>query len=205
VRATVWAHFTAATCTPGGGVAFAVLVSRSFCFPIQMNFAENRKWPSSRRWRGRPADGVGESMRRGQSKRRAAPAKLLQRTRRRINRRKAAHQPRRRGTRPVHSAGGRTQIHHKYHIFKTTTRDLLYRLAGPETASLAIGSQWASTSTKPVAQASRRTGVARQQWEAPPPTAAGWVLWATGRWRVLPQSNRGQPRAADTAMVDAAR
>jgi|ERR1700722_10963197 hypothetical protein len=41
-----------------------------------MNFAENQKWPSSRRWRGRPTDGVGESMRRGQSKRRAPPAKL---------------------------------------------------------------------------------------------------------------------------------
>jgi len=78
-----------------------------------------------------------------------------------------------------------------YRISETHTSDLLYRLAGPEMASLAIGSRCASTPTKPVAQASRRTGVARQQWEAPPPTAAGWVLWATGRWRVFTAEQQG--------------
>jgi len=79
VRATAWVHLAATKWAPGGGVAFAVAVSRFFCFPIQMNFAENQKWPSSRRWRGRPTDGVGESMRRGQSKRRAPPGKPLRR------------------------------------------------------------------------------------------------------------------------------
>jgi hypothetical protein len=29
-----------------------VAVSRFFCFPIQMNFAENKKWPPNRVWRG---------------------------------------------------------------------------------------------------------------------------------------------------------
>ena len=33
----------------------------------------------------------------------------------------------------------------------------------------------------------------------------GWVLWAASRWRNLPPSNRGQPRAADDAMSEAAR
>lgn len=29
-----------------------VAVSRFFCFPIQMNFAENKKWPRKPAWRG---------------------------------------------------------------------------------------------------------------------------------------------------------
>lgn len=119
----------------GCGVAVLVVVSRFFCFAIQMNFAENQKWPPSRMWRGRAADGVGGLMRRG-------GARGLRRSR-------------------------STELQHlpsQYHISETHTRDLLYRLAGPEMASLAIGSRWASTSTKPVAQASRRTGVARLQW-----------------------------------------
>ena len=28
-----------------------VAVSRFFCFPIQMNFAENKKWPTRQSWR----------------------------------------------------------------------------------------------------------------------------------------------------------
>jgi hypothetical protein len=157
------------------GVAVLVVVSRFFCFPIQMNFAENQKWPSSRVWRGRATDGVGGLMRRA-GLRRSRSTEL--------------------------SCGTSSSL---YHISETHTRDLLYRLAGPEMASLAIGSRCASPPTKPVAQASRRTGDAWGQWQAPPATAAGWVLWATGLWQVLPQSSRGQPRAADTAMVDAAR
>lgn len=31
-----------------------------------------------------------------------------------------------------------------------------------------------------------------------------WALWIAGRWLVLKLSNRGQPRAAETAMVEAA-
>jgi hypothetical protein len=40
-------------------------VSRFFCFPIQMNFAENKKWPTSARWQGGVVDGVVGYMRRG--------------------------------------------------------------------------------------------------------------------------------------------
>ena len=40
-------------------------VSRFFCFPIQMNFAENKKWPTSARWQGGVVNGVVGYMRRG--------------------------------------------------------------------------------------------------------------------------------------------
>ena len=36
-----------------------VVVSTFLKFPIQMNFAENKKWPTSARWRGRTLDVVG--------------------------------------------------------------------------------------------------------------------------------------------------
>jgi hypothetical protein len=158
VRATAWAHLTATTCAPGGGVASFVVVSRFFCFLIQMNFAENREWPSSRRWRGRPTDGAGESMRRGQSKRRAAPAKLLQRTRR---------QPLQ-GSPPASEAAMANSAAHLVPEpnppqvpYPSDTHSCPLEQACRPMAPLAIGTQWVAPSTKPVAQASRRTGVAR--------------------------------------------
>jgi hypothetical protein len=35
--------------------------------------------------------------------------------------------------------------------------------------------------------------------------AEEWVLWMTGRWQVLKQSNRRQPRPTDAAMAEAGR
>ncbi|KAL3951658.1 hypothetical protein ACCO45_013375 [Purpureocillium lilacinum] len=52
--------------------------------------------------------------------------------------------------------------------------------------------QRTSTPTKPVAQASRRTGAALRRLEASPATADGWVLWAAGRWRAL-HTEQGEP------------
>ena len=56
-----------------------VAVSLFFCFPIQMNFAENKKWPTSPRPRPRSNDRLGGYMRGGCSGIRTA---LLQRVER---------------------------------------------------------------------------------------------------------------------------
>ncbi|KAM3549358.1 hypothetical protein MY1884_008775 [Beauveria asiatica] len=50
--------------------------------------------------------------------------------------------------------------------------------------------QWASTFTKPVAQASRRTENAWKRHRLTPLDADIWVLWMTGRWQALKQSIR---------------
>jgi hypothetical protein len=39
-----------------------VAVSRFFCFPIQMNFAENKKWPASPPWRATHHNSAGRYM-----------------------------------------------------------------------------------------------------------------------------------------------
>jgi len=46
-----------------------VVVSRFFCFPIQMNFAEIKKWPSSPVWRAPHQKSVGGYMRREENSR----------------------------------------------------------------------------------------------------------------------------------------
>lgn len=53
---------------PGGGGGASLemyVVSRFFGFPIQMNFAENQKWPTSVGWRGGPARELGGYVRAG--------------------------------------------------------------------------------------------------------------------------------------------
>ena len=160
-------------------------VSRFFCFPIQMNFAENEKWPTSPSVAG-PARQWGRWVYEGG---RGKPQLATQ------------------------SAGGglawspnRCLPTPVPYLADVAPRDLLYRLVGSR-LSLAIGHSARRPPRKPVAQASRRTGDARRQWRAHClTTAAGWVRWAD--WPLgerLTQSNRGQPRAADAAMVDAAR
>jgi len=44
-----------------------VIVSRFFKFPIQMNFAENKKWPTSPVWRATHKNTLGGYMRGKQS------------------------------------------------------------------------------------------------------------------------------------------
>lgn len=58
-----------------GRVMRTILVSRFLVNPIQMNFAENQKWPTNVEWRGRPTRVVGGSMRAGNTTESGQPDK----------------------------------------------------------------------------------------------------------------------------------
>jgi hypothetical protein len=158
-----------------------VAVSRFFCFPIQMNFAENKKWPTSAGWRARATDGVGGSTRGGQPK--GSPDSWWP----------AARQP------PASTA-----------LFCTIScrhplSGPLNRLAGSGLASegFIVGVDLHETGRSmlhgvlELRSGSRRHRLCTARWMG---SVGDWPL-ATA----VTQSDRGQPRAADAEMAEAAR
>lgn len=135
-----------------------VVVSRFFCFPIQMNFAEFERWPASPARRGPPQKQVGGYMRGGQSGWKTDEAERLQR---------------------ATAAGPPATLKHLYLILQNVTAWPFEQACRLRSRSRG-DSQWRSTPTKPAASAVRRTGVARCAAGGTPPSRR-W-MGSVGDW-----------------------
>jgi hypothetical protein len=147
-------------------------VSRLFQKRIQMNFAENKSWPTSVAWRGYPTQVLGGTMREGgQTGSGSNPSQ-------------GGSQPQRSGRRDYPSPAVQRSVSY------LKDNHYAFPRAGTKNSRSQEASQCASTSTKPAAQAARRTGIAWRRHGLTLFGAEEWVLWMTGRWQVLKQSNR---------------
>ena len=161
-----WCSFGVCTCAEESVVAKRNLVSTFLAKRIQINFAENKSWPTSAVWQKCPTQVLAGSMRRRKKKTKSG-------------------QPTWRGCNSYGRPSVRT-IFDRQSLCNSSGGLRSYpRLPG--------ALQWASTFTKPVAQASRRTEYAWKRHGLTPLDADIWVLWMTGRWQALKQSNRRQP------------
>ncbi len=136
-------------------------VSTFFGFAILIIFAENILGPLRPMGRARPATNVGGLMRRAEeSKRKRRKSRIRMRSEVRLN-----------------------------VPYLNDFRCVPFnRLAGSGLAN--EGMRRRSTSTKPVAQASRRTGVAQRR-RVFAPAVEGWALWITGLWREIQRATGG--------------
>ena len=144
-----------------GGRGARMAVSRFFCFPIQMNFAERQKVTTSGGWRGRHHKVPAGYMNGGGPKQRTA-------------------RPR------EQSRGSATPPIHQYHLLKAPAawNTPLARRERPH-GSVASPRCFHSLCQPPRSRPLRWYGVLGMPDGAAgfaPRRAVGWALWVTGRW-----------------------